>query len=197
MGETTIDDAKSAIRDRIRRKRDARSETDVSSDAEGLLDQLSMLVVARGARTVSCYYPTVTEPNTLPFLNWAIDEGVRVLLPISRVDGLLDWVEYGGGEVAPGLFGIPEPSGEPLSPIAVGDVDLMIVPACAVDERGNRLGWGRGYFDKTLGSMDQRPPVFAVVTDDEVLPSIPTDLHDVPVTGAVTPTRIIHFDRDD
>lgn len=197
MGETTIDDAKSAIRDRIRRKRDARSETDVSSDAEGLLDQLSMLVVTRGARTVSCYYPTVTEPNTLPFLNWAIDEGVRVLLPISRVDGLLDWVEYGGGEVAPGLFGIPEPSGEPLSPIAVGDVDLMIVPACAVDERGNRLGWGRGYFDKTLGSMDQRPPVFAVVTDDEVLPSIPTDLHDVPVTGAVTPTRIIHFDRDD
>lgn len=197
MGDTAIDGHKQAIRDAIREQRASHSPERVTRDAEGLLEQLSTLVIARGARAVSCYYPVIGEPNTLPFLEWALENGIEVYLPVSRVDGLLDWVSYTGGDIEPGLFGIPEPQGEPLSPIVVCEVDLMLIPASAVDERGNRLGWGRGYFDKTLGSMDQRPPVFAVVGDDEILTEIPTDLHDQPVTGAITPTQILHFDREE
>ncbi|WP_277951715.1 5-formyltetrahydrofolate cyclo-ligase, partial [Microbacterium lacticum] len=73
-------------------------------------------------------------------------------LPITRVDGLLDWaVADPTGDIAEGLFGVPEPVGEVLSPSAVNDVDLLIIPAAAVDRTGMRLGWGRGYFDKTIG----------------------------------------------
>ena len=54
-----------------------------------------------------------------------------------------------------------------------------------------RLGWGRGFFDKTLGSMERCPPVYAVVYDTEILDEVPRDLHDQRVTGVVTPTKTI------
>lgn len=192
-----IDDRKRAIRQQVRANRSQITEEQSAAEAHSLAEQLQTLVTARGARSVSCYFPVVGEPNTLVFLEWARANDVAVMLPISREDGLLDWVTYTGPDAEPGLFGIPEPKGDPLSPIAVNDVDLMLIPACAVDTSGNRLGWGRGYFDKSLGSMDQRPPVFAIVRESEVFDEVPTDVHDVPITGAVTPAQIYHFRFDD
>ena len=92
-----------------------------------------------------------------------------------------------------GAFGIDEPLGERLGPSAVGGVDLMLVPAAAVDLRGNRLGWGRGYFDRCLASLVDPPPVFAVVFEHELVDRVPIEPHDAPVAGAVTPERIVVF----
>ena len=82
-------------------------------------------------------------------------------------------------------------SDEVLGPIAVNDVDLLVIPAAAVDRSGMRLGWGRGYFDKTIGSMERCPPVYAVVYDSEVVDEVPSDRLDQPVTGVVTPTQTL------
>ena len=79
--------------------------------------------------------------------------------------------------------------------MAVHDVDVMIIPAALVSATGGRLGWGRGYFDRMLGSMETRPPVFAVVYDHEVVDSVPTEPHDQTIDGAVTPTGIQHFGK--
>jgi 5-formyltetrahydrofolate cyclo-ligase len=77
--------------------------------------------------------------------------------------------------------------------MAINDVDLILVPAAAVDGTGMRLGWGQGYFDKTLGSMEKCPPVYAVVFDSEFVERVPREVHDQAVNGLVTPTRIIAF----
>lgn len=188
-----INDRKREIRAQVRAQRRALTEDEMAVEAEHLAEQLKTLVTAREASLISCYFPVTGEPNTLVFLEWARAHDIEVLLPISREDGLLDWVPYSGPDAEPGLFGIPEPTGDPLSPLAVSEVDLMLVPACGVDDAGNRLGWGRGYYDKSLGSMDQRPPVFAIVRENEIFVNIPTELHDVPITGAVTPERILYF----
>ena len=73
----------------------------------------------------------------------------------------------------------------------VNDVDLLVIPAAAVDRSGMRLGWGRGFFDKTIGSMEGCPPVYAVIYDSELVDEVPSDLHDQPVTGVVTPTKTV------
>ena len=78
-------------------------------------------------------------------------------------------------------------------PSATNKVDLIIGPAAAGDEQGVRRGGGRGYFDKTLGSMEACPPVYAVVFDSEFVDAVPREAHDQPVNGIVTPTRIITF----
>ena len=94
-------------------------------------------------------------------------------------------------DITEGMYGLPEPVGEVLGPIAVNDVDLLVIPAAAVGQDGTRLGWGRGFFDKTIGSMERCPPVYAVIYDSELLDTVPRDVHDQPVSGVVTPTRTI------
>ncbi|NNC11535.1 5-formyltetrahydrofolate cyclo-ligase [Planctomonas sp. JC2975] len=185
--------AKRALRADLRERRQNLTATERERAETGITKNLQTLVAELGARSLSCYLSGPAEPNTRPFLNWAFAEGLRVLLPISREDGLLDWTVDDGESEALGIHGWPEAVGELLGPIAVNDVDLIVVPAAAVDESGMRMGWGKGYFDKTLGSMEKCPPVFAVVFDGEVLDEVPRERHDEPVTGAVTPTRIIRF----
>ncbi|WP_022900351.1 5-formyltetrahydrofolate cyclo-ligase [Humibacter albus] len=185
--------AKRALRAELRERRKNATAMQREKAAEGITAQLQQLVRQYGANSLSCYLSGPNEPNTRPFLNWAFAQGLRVLLPISRDDGLLDWTVDDGESEALGIHGLPEAVGELLGPIAINDVDLIIVPAAAVDSGGMRMGWGRGYFDKTLGSMEKCPPVYAVVFDGEVLDEVPRERHDEPVNGAVTPTRILRF----
>ncbi|MFE1664030.1 5-formyltetrahydrofolate cyclo-ligase [Microbacterium sp. P02] len=183
---------KRALRAELRERRSMLSESARDAAASGVHAQLDELVRSVGARSLSCFLSTQTEPDTRRFIADAVARGIRVLLPITRNDGLLDWaVATADGDIAEGLFGLPEPVGELLGPIAVNDVDLLIIPAAAVDRGGMRLGWGRGYFDKTIGSMERCPPVYAVIYDTEILDSVPREIHDQPVTGVVTPTQTI------
>ncbi|MFX8335575.1 5-formyltetrahydrofolate cyclo-ligase, partial [Acinetobacter baumannii] len=76
--------------------------------AQGVSDQLDALVASVGAHSVSCFISTPTEPGTRDFLTAAVRRGIRVLLPVTRVDGLLDWAVATDDEnVAEGLFGLP------------------------------------------------------------------------------------------
>jgi len=187
-----IADAKRALRAELRERRQLLSQAARDAAAEGVHVQLDALAASLGARSISCFLSTPTEPGTRAFVEGAVRRGIRVLLPITRADGLLDWsVATPDGDIAEGLFGLPEPVGEVLGPIAVNDVDLLVIPAAAVDRTGMRLGWGRGYFDKTIGSMERCPPVYAVVFDSEVIDEVPSDLHDQRVTGVVTPTQTL------
>lgn len=189
-----IASAKRALRAELRERRHLLSDAAREAAADAIQAQLDDLVAAHGARSVSCFLSTTTEPGTHGFIQDAVARGIRVLLPITRADGLLDWSPATvDGEITEGLLGVPEPVGALLGPIAVNDVDLMIVPAAAVDVTGMRLGWGRGYFDKTIGSMERCPPVYAVVYDSEILDEVPHDVRDERVTGAVTPARTITF----
>lgn len=187
-----IADAKRALRAELRERRQMLSSQAREQAEAGIHAQLDALVDQLGVRSMSCFLSTTSEPGTRSFVADAVARGIRVLLPVTRADGLLDWaVATPDGDIAEGMFGLPEPVGELLGPIAVNDVDLLVIPAAAVDRSGMRLGWGRGFFDKTLGSMERCPPVYAVVFDSEVLDEVPSDLHDQPVTGVVTPTRTL------
>lgn len=187
-----VEHAKRALRAELRERRALLSDAQRDVAAGSIGERLDELVGHLGARSISCYLSATSEPGTREFVTRAVRRGIRVLLPVTRADGLLDWaVANDDDDVAEGLFGLPEPTGEVLGPIAVNDVDLMIVPAAAVDRSGMRMGWGRGYFDKTIGSMEKCPPVYAVVYDSEILDSLPREVHDQPVDGIVTPTQTL------
>jgi 5-formyltetrahydrofolate cyclo-ligase len=187
-----VEHEKRALRAELRERRQLLSESQRDALDSALTGRLDELVDSLGARSISCFLSTTTEPGTRDFVRAAVRRGIRVLLPVTRADGLLDWaVATDDDEIAEGLFGLPEPTGELLGPIAVNDVDLMIIPAAAVDRGGMRMGWGRGYFDKTIGSMEKCPPVYAVIYDSEVLDLLPREVHDQPVTGVVTPTQTL------
>ncbi len=184
---------KRALRAELRERRRIRTLTERDRAATAITQHLIDLASDLGSRSIAAYLSLPEEPGTRDFVAWACDQGIRVLLPVSRSDGLLDWAPYDGDDEGEDLLGMPTPTSELLGPIAINEVDLIVVPAASVDRSGMRLGWGRGYFDKTLGSMENCPPVYAVIFDDELVDSVPSERHDQRVDGVVTPSGIVAF----
>ena len=184
---------KRALRAELRQRRRIRTTTARDEATSALTRQLIQLATDLQVSRIAAYLSTADEPDTRGFLRWADDNQVRVLLPVSRADGLLDWAPYDGDDEDHDILGMPTPTSELLGPIAINDVDLILVPAACVGRSGIRMGWGRGYFDKTLGSMETRPPVYAVIFDDELVDTVPTEPHDQPVDGVVSPAGIRRF----
>lgn len=181
------------MRAELRERRRIRTATERERAGQAITEQLVQLAGDLDVGFIAAYLSTPDEPGTRDFLRWAADRGIRILLPVSREDGLLDWAPYDGEDEEQDILGMPTPTSELLGPIAINGVDLILVPAACVARNGMRLGWGRGYFDKTLGSMEGCPPVYAVIYDDELVDEVPTERHDMPVNGVVTPGGIVSF----
>ncbi len=192
-----VADEKRALRAELRERRRIRTSTERQNAEAALTAQLRALVEQTGAASLSAYLSLPDEPGTREFLRWAEGAGIQVLLPVSREDGLLDWAPFDDEHEELDAVGMPTSGGELLGPIAINDVDLILVPAACVGPDGTRMGWGQGYFDKTLGSMERCPPVYAVIFDEELVDSVPRERHDVPVDGVVMPRGIVTFSDHD
>nr|WP_280441656.1 5-formyltetrahydrofolate cyclo-ligase [Nocardia brasiliensis] len=137
---------------------------------------------------VCAYVPVRGEPGSLELLDAMRTAGARVLLPVTGPPGPLDWAEYLGREsLRRARFGLLEPTGAALTSAAVGWAELILVPALAVDRRGVRLGRGAGYYDRTLAAARDDARLVAVVRDDEVVPRLPEEPHDLRMGWALTP----------
>lgn len=150
--------------------------------SEGLTEQLRKLVETISPSTIASYQPLPNEPDTSEFNTWA-EERFQVVYP--RIVG--DALEFAPGPLSPGQFGISEPAGKKIE-----QIDLVLVPALAIDHQGNRLGKGKGFYDRFLIGFDG--VAYAVVFDEEVLEVIPVEEHDQAVGGVITPKRTIVFD---
>lgn len=153
--------------------------------SSGLAANLVRLVFELGVNVIASYQPLASEPDVRDFNLWVTAMGKTLLLP--RIEG--DRLVFAQGELAPGPNGIYEPTGQAED---LAKAELILLPALAVDKRGNRLGKGKGYYDRALSGVSGIPK-YAVVFDSEVLDTVPTEVHDIWVTGAVTPTAIHHF----
>src|SRR5690348_9341012 len=155
------------------------------------------LTPAAAGRTVAAYLSVGSEPPTGPLLEALAEAGVRVIVPVLGADAELDWAQYTPGDpLRDGLRRTVHPHGPTLGADALRLADTIIVPALAVDRRGRRLGRGGGSYDRALARLfDVRSDrsaieVLAVVYDDEVLDEVPTQPHDRPVDGALTPSGL-------
>ncbi|MCU1596762.1 MAG: 5-formyltetrahydrofolate cyclo-ligase [Glaciihabitans sp.] len=184
---------KRALRAELRERRRTMTATERETNAAAITEQLEKLTTDLGVDYIAAYLSRPNEPGTRDFLAWACKRGIRVILPVSRDDGLLDWAPYDANDEMEDIAGMPAPTTEILSPMAIDNVGLIIVPAATVDRTGMRMGWGQGYFDKTLGSMQKCPPVYAVIFDDELVDTVPSEVHDKTVNGVVTPSGILRF----
>jgi 5-formyltetrahydrofolate cyclo-ligase len=157
--------------------------------ATSLCVQMAEICLSNGATRIACYLPFGTEPDTELFIDWALENEIEVILPVSNQDGSLNWVKF-EGETTLGIFGFAEPVGDSGN---LESADLIFIPALAVDSSGHRLGKGKGYYDRALGALEAIAPVIAVVYDDELLEFVPTQDHDHPVDAVVTPTSKTFF----
>jgi 5-formyltetrahydrofolate cyclo-ligase len=160
------------------------------SEAISLSTHLTSGRIVRPGQTVCAYVPIGSEPGSAQMLEDLTDFGARVLLPVVTGEGPLDWGWYAGKEsLRPGPHGLREPDGELLGSFALRIADLVLVPALAVDKNGVRLGRGAGHYDRTLSDTAFGTHLVAVVRDQEIFETLPSEAHDVRMTAVLTPNR--------
>ncbi|WP_420093299.1 5-formyltetrahydrofolate cyclo-ligase [Mycolicibacter nonchromogenicus] len=182
--------AKSVLRARLLAGRRAVPPDVHDAEAAALAAHLERLVDE--GTTVCAYVPVGSEPGSAAMLARLAGRGARVLLPVVRTsdDGTpmaLLWGEYRPDALTSARFGLLEPPQPWLPAEALGEAEVIVVPALAVDRRGTRLGRGAGFYDRSLRWRRPATPLVAVVRDAELVDALPADAHDVPMTHAVTP----------
>lgn len=178
--------AKRALRRRILTARAELTGQQRAAAGRRLRDAVLGMPQAQMAGTVAAYYSVGTEPPTRSLVYALWKRGTYVLLPRSRPGGNLGWASFEGPDsMTPGAHGLLEPT-QPAT-AAITSADLVIVPALAADRRGNRLGRGRGYYDRALPLVGPLIPTIALLYDGELLDELPAGPLDHPVRMAAQP----------
>ncbi len=178
---------KTTLRTQVRAARRTAAAVPLSSE---VLQVVAAFDVVPG-QTVCAYLAVRGEPGSSAMLDTLRSAGYRVLLPVVVGDAPLDWARY-DGSLRPGPFGLREPVGTPLGASSITEAALVLVPALAVDHRGVRLGQGGGHYDRSLPLA--RGPLVALVRDEEFVPVLPAEPHDVRMNAVLTPgSGVIHL----
>lgn len=174
---------KAQLRSKILAARASRSNS--STDVLALTANLVALVQRKNLTRVGVYLSFSTEPATDLFIRYLLQNDIEVVVPKVSNQDELAWFQYTGQGAKASVLGMPEPNEILHQQTTLDNVPLLFIPALAIDRLGNRLGRGKGYFDRELVQLKDTE-VFAICFESEFLDSIPAEDHDRRVTGVVT-----------
>ncbi|MBW8907516.1 MAG: 5-formyltetrahydrofolate cyclo-ligase [Mesorhizobium sp.] len=163
----------------------------VSADARATMstriaEGLDALIGDIAGRMVSLYWPFRGEPDLRGWMAAINDRGGRTALPVVIEKGqpLVFRAYKPGDRLEKGVWNIPIPAeGEPVLP------DVVISPIVGIDPGKYRLGYGGGFFDRTLAAMPFKPLVIGVGYELQRIATIYPQPHDIPLSEVVTETR--------
>lgn len=186
---------KARLRQRVRESRRRRGAVATAELAPLVAAQLDACLAAVSDSTapLAAFCATRLEPPTEPWLERARSRGNRILLPVPYPDGSLSWVEDTGARGHDDGLNVPIPLGPRAEPEALLGCTAILTPAAAVTRRGDRLGWGGGFYDRHLATLPTRIIRIALVHDDEIVAAVPREPHDIPVDVIVTPSGWEHI----
>ncbi len=184
---------KEEIRRLVRSVKNNHSSRELAEKSAAIVSRLFESREYKKAGTVMFYASKEREVDTLPAIKRALEEKI-VVVPFVSGDAIIPVRIRSLKELAPGSFGVPEPArevvGEKKNRISPGRIDLVIVPGAAFDEEGNRVGYGKGYYDKFL-KKTRKAATIALAYEFQMVPGIPASGHDVTVQKIITEKRII------
>jgi len=147
----------------------------------------------KDAGVVISYCAKDDEVQTRPIIERALADGKRVAVIVTDVPSkTLSFSEIKSFEddLAPGAFRILEPKPGRIRPVSIAQADVVLVPLVAWDEKGHRLGYGAGYFDRALAGAKRITKV-GLALESQRLPQIPESRHDVRLDVIVTEKRVV------
>lgn len=184
---------KTLLRKLILEKRRALPEHERWAKSIAIQERLLGLEEFSRGQVIHLFLSFKGEVMTDGIVRKALTLGKRVVVPVvtQGEEGLI-FSELGQypEEVEPGAFGIPEPKKEFIRCVDPATIDLFVLPGVAFDGDGNRLGYGRGYYDQILGRTTP-VPLIALAFEFQLVDCIPSSVHDVRVHKIVTEDRMV------
>lgn len=139
------------------------------------------------AKAVLLYAPLPSEPDVWELFGAAKAANKVVALPrFDSARGVYVPAEADEGALVKGAFGALEPG---IGARVINALDFIVVPGLAFDSQGRRLGRGKGFYDRLLSELPVGCVKCGVAFDEQILPEIPTEPHDIGVDCVATPSR--------
>ena len=154
--------------------------------SERIATGLDAAIGGVAGRTISLYWPFRGEPDLRPWITSVIARGGRVGLPVvvEKARPLVFRAYAPGDRLEKGVWSIPVPAdGETVLP------DVVVAPLVGVDPGCYRLGYGGGFFDRTLAALRGKPLAIGVGYEMQRIPTIYPQPHDIPMDIIVTEAR--------
>ena len=185
---------KAVLRDQAFAKRDKLAKDWRQRASEAIAEQVLELPVLMRVEPIGSYWPIRSEVDTRPILEGLAGRGQIVALSQIRHPHL-SWREWHPGDpMVHGGFGVQEPG--PDAPEVFPHALLM--PLAAFDRRGNRLGYGKGHFDRSIAELSRLHPVLTIGLAFSVqeIDAVPVEEHDQPLDFIVTENGLVRPDED-
>lgn len=176
---------KQELRQILRDRRKGVTEEQQRATDRAIAEAIARSELFQNASTLLLYAPMKGEINLLPLARMAQNQGKAIAFPRcdTEANTMAFYVLPEGMRLIPGAYGIPEPPAD--APLCVPDEQtLCILPGLSFDLAGNRLGYGKGYYDRYVSNF---PGVtLGAISASMLLRSVPTEAHDVPVQWICT-----------
>ena len=183
---------KQKLRKEIKEKRRKHTKEENRKKSKEIKERLFGLKEYRNVRVVLFYVSYNGEVFTHDMIKEALKDK-RVVVPISNKEDfslslseLKSWKDL---EIS--SYDILEPEKDCVKEVSIDEIDLIIVPGVAFDLKGNRLGHGKGYYDRLLEKT--KTTTVGLAFEFQIVKNIPTDRNDVPVDIIITEERIIKY----
>ncbi|UCH75001.1 MAG: 5-formyltetrahydrofolate cyclo-ligase [Rhodospirillales bacterium] len=183
---TDLNEAKEALRRESAARRARAAAADDGSAAGDLAARFFVSVTVPAGAPVSGYWPIRSEIDVMPLLRALAARGHHIALPVVEAAGrelvFRRWCE--GAATVAGPYGIREP----VSTAPVLSPRVVLVPLLAFDRAGWRLGYGGGFYDRSLAALRRSGPVLAVgvAWASQEVPAVPRDDRDQRLDWVVT-----------
>lgn len=164
----------------------------IKEEAEQTIqDRLSSFEPFMLGEVILFYLAMKDEVSTDLLIEEAFRLNKRVVVPYCKEDTTIGLAEITSlDDVVIGAYGIREPKEELRDNVSISEIDTVITPGVAFDKKGNRLGMGKGYYDRFLDAVRPHATYIALAFDCQMTEKIPTDKHDHPVDLIVTQSTI-------
>jgi 5-formyltetrahydrofolate cyclo-ligase len=147
----------------------------------------------RHAKVIALYASVHHEVETEAVANAALAAGKRLLYPAITGNDMEFREVHSLSELLPGTYGIPEPKGEPRD---IAEADVIVVPGVAFDTCGRRIGYGKGFYDRSLHRLERSGRLVGFCFDFQLLEEIVGEPHDVTMDLIVTELRVVRVTKN-
>lgn len=185
---------KSALRKELLQRRNSIPPEVRKVKSLSIQTALAELEELQNAGTVLLFASFRSEVDMAGTITGALAASKRVLLPkVDNATGTLQLFEISSlEELVAGYMGIPEPAGSADNMAAdVNSVDAIVIPGACYDEKGDRVGYGGGYYDRLLAGLQKKIPIIAPAFEEQLVTSVPAEPHDIRVSIIVTDRRVM------
>jgi len=186
--------SKKEIRKEILQKRDSINERDRKLMDEEIFNRLVNSDEYKKAKSIFAFVSFKSEVNTHKFIEYALSQGKTIGVPKIRKkeEGMEVFKIHSLSDLESGYFGVMEPI-ESCEKINKDNIDFILMPGAVFDEKGGRIGYGRGFYDKFLSDVKDSVPKIAIAYELQIIDSVPMEEYDIKIDGIITEKRVIKF----